>query len=169
MTDARVTGETPMNLLDTLDLLDVRGVTLRLDGHRIKAAGPPDAIDALSDDLRQHRDLLHAHVLGVASGHLLAFCDECGEATITAVKDSSGRPRSSHDEDDGYYDRWPHCRMTPGCSGRHHPRPADLAARANCPAPPSTPRPPAKVDKRRLLGPRPPWPSPPTTTDRSTQ
>ena len=157
-----------MLLHELLDHLDDLAVTLTLTETGIRATGPSAAIAALSADLRLHRDLLHAHLVGVGTGHTLAFCEECKAPTITAVKTTAGKSR----------DTWPTCRDTPGCGGRnqhgtalarHRPRPADLAARTNCPAPPSTPRPPAKVDKRRLLGPRPPWPSPPTTTDRSTQ
>ncbi len=49
-----------MELLDLLDALDAHAVTLQLDGNRMRATGPRSAIDLLADDLRLHRDLLHA-------------------------------------------------------------------------------------------------------------
>jgi hypothetical protein len=78
-----------MDLLDLLDHLDAHAVTLRLDGNRIRAAGPHSAVDLLADDLRRHRDLLHAHLVGIATGHLLAFCEECHAPTITPAKPRS--------------------------------------------------------------------------------
>lgn len=146
-----------MMLLDLLDALDDNGVTLHLDGAGLKAVGPRPAVLEVADELRQHRDLLHAHLVGVVTGHVLAFCEGCHAPTVTSVKTSSGSARGT----------WPACRDRPGCGGRnqhgtalarHLPRPCDLAARANCPAPPSRPAPPRKVAKSRLLGPPAPWP-----------
>lgn len=149
-----------MDLLDLLDALDEHGVTLQLTGATFAAEGPRSALDALSGDLRAHRDLLHAHLVGVATGHLLAFCETCNAPTITNVKTSSGSVRET----------WPPCRHTPGCGGRnqhgtakarHRPRPADLDARQGCPSPPAAAKPPPRVPTSRLLGPRPPWPTSP--------
>lgn len=148
-----------MELLDLLDHLDAHNVALELNGAGLKAVGSRPAVLEVADELRQHRDLLHADLVGVVTGHLLAFCDTCGAPTITSVKTSSGSARET----------WPACRDTPGCGGRtqhgaaiarHRPRPCDIAARANCPPPPARPAPPPKVPKSRLLGPRPPWPEP---------
>lgn len=52
---------------------------------------------------------LVAQAIGVRSGHVLAFCSECHEPTMTVN-------RSSGDET-----KWPKCRMTPDCPGRHMP------------------------------------------------
>lgn len=147
-----------MLLLDLLDDLDRSGVTLRLSGTRITAQGSRHAVEELAPALRAHRDLLAAHLVGVETGHLLAFCEECGAPTITAAKLPSGAPRKN----------WPRCRDRPACGGRdqhgtprarHVPRPTDLASRRAAPAPPPSPKPPPKVDRRRLFGPRPPWPN----------
>lgn len=148
-----------MKLLDLLDHLDDHGVALELHGDRIRATGPRHAIEAVSDDLRAHRDLLHAHLVGVYTGHLLAFCEECNAPTVTAVKKPGGGERTT----------WPTCRDRPGCGGRTqhsapkarcHPRPVDLDARGDAPAPPTATRQPPKADRSRLLGPHPPWPEP---------
>ncbi len=154
-----------MELLDLLDALDAHAVTLQLDGNRMRATGPRSAIDLLADDLRLHRDLLHAHLVGIATGHLLAFCEDCQAPTITAAKAPGGTQRTT----------WPTCRHRPGCGGRnqngapmsrHVPRPQDVTGRRDSPAPPPARRPPPKAPKARLLGPRPPWPTDATETHR---
>ena len=149
-----------MDLHDLLDAVDHHHVELELGpDRRIRARGPRAALAELGPTIRTNHVLLVAHLLGLASGHVLAFCDTCGAATVTAVKTSSGSTRET----------WPACRDRPGCGGRtqhgaavarHRPRPCDLAARAGCPAPPSRPAPPLKVAKSRLLGPPAPWPEP---------
>jgi hypothetical protein len=153
-----------MELLDLLDHLDAHGVALELNGDRIKALGPRDAIEAVGDDLRAHRDLLRAHLIGVATGHLLAFCEECHAPTLTAAKKPDGSDRET----------WPTCRDRPGCGGRtqhgtavarHRPRPCDLAARRDSPAPPPARRPPPALPKARLLGPPAQWPGDVTGAD----
>lgn len=128
-----------MRLLDLLDALDAAGVTLIATGGRIAARGPRPAIAAHRDAIAEHRDLLLAHLIGRRTGHLLAFCETCGAATITAAKTTGGKLRDS----------WPACRETPGCGGvdqhhvaraRHVPRPVDLAAMRDAPAPPTRPQ-----------------------------
>lgn len=146
-------------LLDTLDDLDVTS-GIDADGnphHR----GPPGVLAALEPALGEHRDLLAAHVQGAATGHLLAFCDHCGEPTITAAVKPGGKPRTV----------WPRCRRSPSCGGtdqhgavgRHRPRPSDIEARDGGPRPPTSPKPPPKPASARLLGPRPSWPDPEDT------
>lgn len=148
-----------MDLLDLLDHLDDHGVALELNGDRIKAHGPRDAIEAVGDDLSANRDLLHAHLVGVFTGHLLAFCDQCHAPTLAAAKKPDGSARST----------WPTCRDRPGCGGRNQhgtpsgrcvPRPTDIEARRDSPAPPTAARTPPKPRSIRLLGPRPQWPTP---------
>lgn len=153
-----------MDLHDLLDAVDHHHVELELGpDRRIRARGPRAALAELGPTIRTNHVLLVAHLLGVVTGHVLAFCEGCNAPTITSVKTSSGSKRES----------WPACRMTPGCGGRnqhgtaaarHLPRPCDLAARAGCPPPPSRPTPPPKAVKARLLGPPAPWPTEGSTT-----
>ena len=147
-----------MLLLDLLNKLDAAGVTLTLTGTNIKASGPRSAVADLGPAIREHRDLLAAHLIGRAEGHLLAFCQSCGAPTMTAAKKPTGKPRET----------WPTCRARPGCGGRnqhgvatarHIPRPGDLDAMRDAKAPPALAKAPPKIDSRRLLGPRPPWPT----------
>jgi len=154
-----------VDLLDLLNAIDDAGITLTLDGGAFKVGGPRHAMDALRADIKTHRDLLHAHLVGIATGYLLAFCETCQAPTITAAKAPGGTQRTT----------WPTCRSHPGCGGRnqhgtptsrHLPRPKDLTARRDSPAPPPARRPPPKTRKTRLLGPRPPWPTDATETRR---
>lgn len=147
-----------MRLRDLLEALDDAGVTLTLSGASIRASGPRSAVDTFATAITEHRDLIVAHVHGRTTGHVLAFCETCGEPTMTAAKTTTGKAR----------DTWPTCRVTPGCGGRnqhgtatarHVPRPADLEAVRNAPAPPPGCQPPKSVAKARLLGPRPDWPN----------
>jgi hypothetical protein len=66
------------------------------------------ALDGLSDAIRAHRDLLVWAVVGRASRHAWVPCDECGHAVLLDPAPRwAGRLA------------WPHCYLTPGCSGRH--------------------------------------------------
>lgn len=146
-----------MDLLALLDALDDSPATLTLTTEgRLRLEGTSAERESLRVAIALHRDLLAAHLTGRRTGHLVAFCEACGAPTITAAKKPNGDPR----------DNWPTCRWTPGCGGRnqhgtakarHLPRPRDLAAMRDAPAPPAQPKAPPKVDGRRLLGPRPPW------------
>lgn len=99
-----------VTLIDTLDLLRRRGVTLSLvatdDGVKLRTEGPAGAIkDDLAAAIRSHRSLLLWAALGERSGHTFAACTTCGEASMVAVDRGT----------------WPRCRMTPTCEGRHIP------------------------------------------------
>ncbi|CAN5764791.1 hypothetical protein BH23ACT2_BH23ACT2_01590 [soil metagenome] len=152
----------PENLAQLLDTLDDLDVSFGLDGDgNVYRQGPPEVLAALEPALGEHRDLLHARLVGAATGSVLAFCDQCGEPTVTAAVMPDGKAR----------DTWPRCRRSPTCGGRdqhgaigrHRPRPRDLEARDGGPRPPAAPKPPPKSPTSRLLGPRPPWPGDPLT------
>lgn len=140
-----------MRLLDLLDRLDETGVTLTMHRGQIRAAGTRGSIAIVGPAITEHRDLLAAHLAGIHTGHLLAFCEGCGAPTMTAAKTPAGKHR----------DNWPRCRDTPACGGRtqhgasvnrHTPRPVDLERWANCPPPPPQPRPPANATTNRYTG-----------------
>jgi hypothetical protein len=128
-----------MDLLDILDALDERGANFTLTGGRLKYAGPAD----LAEHVARWRDHLVCHRSGAPGGHAFAFCTVCREATMVHI------------------DRKPiACRMTPGCTGEHIVRPADLErikALDHRPAPKGF-KPPARPPKSRLLGDMPPFP-----------
>lgn len=148
-----------MDVLDLLDELDRRGVTLRLDHGRIIARPTSNLDDETRAAITAHRDLLAAIIRGRSTGHAPAPCTICGEVSLVAVATAEGKPRAT----------WPTCRYTGACTssvdvgghGRHIPRPVDLERTAHRPAP-AAKAPPAKPPTRRLLGPWPAWP-----TDRS--
>ncbi len=138
-----------MLLHQLLDIIDHDpDVHIEVSGHRIRLTGSPLSRAVVRADVAHHRDLLMAHLRGVDTGHVLAFCDTCGAATVTAAKAPHGKERTN----------WPTCRETPRCTGHHRPRPADLARRRDAPAPPPQPQPSPAEHKGRLLGPRPPYP-----------
>ena len=149
-----------MDLRTLLALLDAHGAELALDGDRLKLTGPDDVVDSptVGTTIRQHRDLLRAHLIGRVTGQLLAFCSSCGEPTMTAAFTSDRKRRKT----------WPTCRVTHGCQGRHEPRDVDVETwrAAGAPAPPKQAKPHPKVDDRVLLGPRPTWPYPPGVRQR---
>lgn len=137
-----------MDLHHLVDHLDQHGARLRVrDGRLIltappHVAGDPDIVAAIT----ANKVLLIAHVRGVATGHTLGFCTVCDAAVTTHY-----RPAGKH----------PKCRLRPGCSGRHEPRPVDVERlSAICaPAAPKQPPAPRKPPTKFLLGPRPPWPA----------
>jgi len=136
-----------MDLLQLLDTIDTTDLNLdKVDG-RLKLTGPAVDRAPVRAAVSQHRDLLLAHLHGIHTGHLLAFCDTCGAATLTAAKAPYGKERTT----------WPTCRMTPGCPGHHHPRPADLTRWCDAPSPPPQTQPPRARHKGRLLGLWPPY------------
>lgn len=130
-----------LNRLDTaharLEYVDGK---LRLEG-RASIANDPDIASAI----RRHRVLLFAQVLGRRTGHTVGFCTVCG------------RPSMTHYAPPGKY---PSCRMTPRCQGRHEPRQADVdrLKAAGLPAAPKAPVPPRKPAHKRFLGPHLPYP-----------
>lgn len=127
-----------MLLRDLLDAPDNTGVTITTTNGTLSATGPRRAVTELGPAIRTHRDILAAALVGRRSGHVLAFCTGCGAATLTAAKTPAGKIR----------DTWPACRETPRCGGadqhgvaksRHVPRPVDLEAMRDAPAPPTRP------------------------------
>ncbi len=108
----------------------------------------PDVAAVITDN----KTLLMAHVIGTATGHTLAFCTTCNAAVVTHYRPSG---------------KWPTCRLTPGCAGRHEPRDTDVSRLAAIDAPqaPKQAAPPRKPPTKHLLGPRPAWP---TSTVRGT-
>lgn len=134
-----------MMLIDLLAALDGSSIRLTLDtAGQLMATGSTRQIAALAPELSRHRQILTAALVARRTGHLLAFCATCGEPTLTAAKTPAGKARGN----------WPRCRMTPGCGGytqhrsptsRHVPRPEDLDAMRDCPAPPAQSQPKRKA------------------------
>lgn len=137
-----------MDLLQLLDTIDTTGMHINEAGGQLKLTGPAGDRAPVRAAVAHHRDLLLAHLRGINTGHLLAFCDHCGEATLTAAKAAHGKARAI----------WPTCRMTPACPGHHHPRPTDLARWRDAPSPPPQPQPPPRARRSQLLGPLSPYP-----------
>ncbi|HXH56558.1 hypothetical protein [Iamia sp.] len=125
-----------MGLADLLDALDDGPVDLDLIAGRLRLTGPPGTRAELGPAIARHRALLIAHLGGRRTGHALAPCTTCNQVSMTAVKRGS----------------WPACRMTPGCTGRHQPRPADLARLATAPRPPAQATPDRRPATKRLAG-----------------
>lgn len=134
-----------MGITDLLDALDNGPADLDLIGGRLRLTGPTGTRAELGPVIAEHRALLVAHLLGRRTGHALAPCTTCNQVSMTAVKRGT----------------WPACRLTPGCNGRHQPRPADLARLTNAPRPPAQATPDRRPATRRLAG---PWPTYPPIT-----
>lgn len=139
-----------MRLLDLLDHIAGAGGQLAVTTGRLRLSGPARLTSdpAVNAAIREHRDLLVHVVLARATGHVPAPCTRCGELTLTAAYTTKGSPRTD----------WPRCRFTPGCNGRHEPHRAALTLVERRPAPTQA-KPPARPEKRRLLGPMPAWPT----------
>lgn len=147
-------------LLDLLDQLDARHVELRLvagtgPGPLLQTDSPRGAITGdVAAALTEHRDMVVAVLLGRMTGHTPGPCTVCGEISMVAILQPNGKPRNI----------WPTCRFSSLCtrpgesSGRHVPRPADVARTAAI-APPAQAKPPPKAPKQRRLGARPSWPT----------
>jgi hypothetical protein len=89
------------------------GAVLDVVASRLRVDAPTGAItDDVAARIRQHRDILIAAVIGRGTGHALAPCTACGRESMTNLANTT----------------WPRCRLTPGCEGRHEPRPAELAS-----------------------------------------
>jgi hypothetical protein len=136
-----------MTLIELLDHLDHHDCTLRATTTRLHLLGPgrvrkdPEVLAAL----KENKLLLIWHVYSRRTGHSLGFCTKCSLASLV------------------YYDpsaKFPRCRMTPKCEGRHEPREADrkLLKRLKPPERETVPRTPATPDRSRLFGPWPPFP-----------
>jgi hypothetical protein len=141
-----------VNAHDVLDQLAVLGVTIGVSGNGkfTTTTKTPGTIDRdLAAGIRAHRELLAHVALGRRTGHALAPCSSCTEASMVAVSTSDGKARKT----------WPTCRMTPGCDGRHEPRPADLTT-IDYVEQPAQSQPPKKNSKKRFLGEWPAWPDP---------
>lgn len=140
-------------VFDVLDRLEDAGyrldVTVRDDRLKLVTHGPEGIADpALAQAIRQHRDTLVNIVIARRTGHVPAPCSRCGEVTFTPFLQPNGIRRST----------WPTCRFTPGCPGRHQPRPCDLERTAAVRPPRQADQPPTPSTKR-LLGPQIPFPN----------
>jgi hypothetical protein len=111
------------------------GGRLQLVAGRVRFSGPARALTPeRRAAVKAHRVTLAAHLLGLATGHALAPCSECGAESIVNV-----------------HRRAPACRMTFRCPGRHVVHEADKADRRGTPAAPKETAPPARVRKARFL------------------
>lgn len=136
-----------MDLHELLDHLDASGARLTESEHRLALDGPSSVRADLSvlAVIGANRDLLLAHVLGARTGHALGRCTECGAMSLTHYRPAS---------------KYPPCRLTPACPGRHEPRPVDVAqlTARRAPARPKVGGESENPPTNRLLGPRPAWP-----------
>jgi len=155
-----------IGLLELLDHLDDRAVMLSLTagpgpGPLLRTDAPRGAITGdVAQALTAHRDLIVAVLLGRMTGHAPGACTVCSEISMVAILTPAGKPRTV----------WPPCRFSSSCTnsavdarrlddpGRHVPRPVDTDRTTNVPPPPQA-KPPPTVNKRRLLGSWPEWPS----------
>lgn len=146
-----------VNVLELLDSLAAAEVGLAVHrGGRLVTDAPNGVITAeLALAISHHRDLVIAIIRARSTGHAPGVCDACGEVSLVNIWDGDGRPRST----------WPTCRLTPGCHGRHVPRPCDAERTARV-APPKQARPPRKQSHAILLGPKQAGPIPPARPDR---
>ncbi len=130
-----------MNTLELLDRLQVLGAHVAIAGERVHVDAPAGALDdTLRTALRDHKVLIRAVLIGRGTGHALSPCSACGELSMVNV----ARPTM------------PTCRLTPGCEGRHQPRPADVPGITNRGVPKQA-APPRRTSKSRLLGDRAAW------------
>lgn len=137
-----------MDLLALLDRLDDAHAELRIGRSGNIALFAPDSIRlniTIRAAIRQHHKVLHAHVEGQRTGHALGFCTVCNAVSLTHYQPAS---------------KYPPCRMTPECEGRHEIRATDVErlVAVAAPARPKQPKPPKRPPERRLLG---PWPADP--------
>ena len=140
----------PLELLDHLDELGIT-ITTSVDNQvtRLVVDAPRDAITPeLADDIRHHRDLIVATVIGRRTGYALAPCTSCGGLSMVQVARNK-RPKTKSSP-------WPTCRTTPRCGGHHVPRYADTARVADRPNIAEA-SPPPRAGKARLLGPVMQW------------
>lgn len=76
--------------------------------------------------------------------HAPGYCTECGAWSLVAVSKATATGRGNSRPS------WPHCRITPGCEGRHVPLERDIEAgndkRWGVPAPYTRPSPPTHSD-----------------------
>lgn len=147
-----------MDLLVLLDRLDDAHAELRIGPGGNVALYAPDHIRldiTIRAAIRQHHSALLAHIKGARTGHALGFCTVCNAVSLTHYQPAS---------------KYPACRITPGCEGRHAIRDPDVVrlAAAAAPARPKQTKPPTTATSRRLLGPWPadPWARPSTTPSR---
>lgn len=137
-----------MDLHQLLDHLDHHHVRLHVGAGRLHLIGPARiATDPeVGAAITEHKTLLMAHIIGTRTGHTIGFCTTCNAAVITHYRPSGKAPT---------------CRLTPGCDGRHQPRPADVSrlAAIGAPSAPKQAAPPRRPATKFLLGSRPPWPS----------
>jgi hypothetical protein len=95
------------------------GGAIHLDGNEVVVSVPGGVTDELAAALGSEVTLLRCVAVGRSGGLRVALgvCTSCGEpCMVTATK---ARRK------DG---KWPGCRMTPGCDGRHVPVDRDLEA-----------------------------------------
>lgn len=110
-----------MNALDVLNELARRRVyaevvARRGTGWALVLDDPEGAVDdALDAAIRDNRALVVAQLVGRGTGHALGPCSVCGELSMVATKRKG--------------ERYPRCRMTPRCQGRHIPPGARPAPR----------------------------------------
>ncbi len=145
-----------MDLLVLLDRLGDAHAELRIGPRGHVALYAPDHVRldiTIRAAIRQHHSVLLAHIKGARTGHALGFCTICNAVSLTHYQPAS---------------KYPACRITPGCEGRHAIRNADLRrlTAAVAPARPKQTQPPTPAPTRRLLGPWPadPWARPTTRT-----
>ena len=101
--------------------VEALGGSINLEGRQVVVKVPGGVPVNLRFALGAHLDLLRAVAIGRTgtphptretggTRHALGICDVCGEPSMVAV--SRGRLASG---------KWPACRMTPDCEGRHVP------------------------------------------------
>ena len=127
-----------MSALDVLDRLAAVGAVVFVANGRLRVDAPTGAVTPeLADEIKANRDTVLAAIHGRSTGHALAPCTSCSEVSMVNI-DRSGKG--------------PACRMTPGCDGRHEPRPIDLPTIKRVPRPKQA-APPPNQGKARKLGP----------------
>jgi hypothetical protein len=132
-----------MDLLELLDHLDAEGVELSLvstpEGVRVRTRGR--RLDGnIAAAMTEHRIMVANTLIGRQTGHAPAPCSTCGAVSFVAVRGPNGQRRNT----------WPQCRMTPGCAGRHEPRPID-GERTRRVSPPAQAALPRKRSKQRTI------------------
>jgi hypothetical protein len=156
-----------MMLDELLDRLHGSDVELDVDPEGGLVVDAPDELlddPAVLTAVRAHRELLAASVVGRRTGHGIGVCTHCGTGSLTHYRPAS---------------KFPTCRLTPGCPGRHELRPdvVDAFVESGAPKRPTLPRKrtqagpttyPRTTSKRSggvavLLG---PWPEYPTNRAR---